>query len=192
MLRRVNRSRSAGALAIGLLFLLPCVGCGLFDMRDPEPPASSEVPYVPPTQPYIVLVNLKVSTKAKSTSNFDRSLTTDYTWRFDPFDVVNDSTWAKDRDISALEQVFRNTGTVDFTWTPTDSGTWESGRYYGNLGYRLVFRRSATDSVLFRGKCTIYLRQTGTLWQIYRWADVNDGTDVSTWGYAKLNPNFGS
>ena len=190
-MRLVIPSRSlASAAGVGALCLALSIGCGLFDLRDPEPPSTDTVPFVPATDPHIVLQNLRVSAEAKSTSNFIKSITTDYVWRFDPFDVVSDSVWAGDRDLSALESMFKNTGTVKLTWAPNDSGPWESGRYYGNLGYRLVFRRSATDSVMFRGKCTIYLRLVGTQWTVYRWADVNDGTDVSTWGYGKLNPNF--
>ncbi len=183
--RRVPSIALAAALVLAL-----SMGCGLFDLREPEAPTTNTVPFVPPSDPHIVLLNLRVSAGAKSTSNFIKSITSDYVWRFDPFDVVSDSTWAGDRDLSALESMFKNTGTVKLTWTPNDSGPWEGGRYYGNLGYRLVFRRGPADSVMFRGKCTIYLRQVGTLWMIYRWADVNDGTDVSTWGYGKLNPNF--
>lgn len=190
-MRSLIPARSFGSLAaIAALCLLLSIGCGLFDLREPEQPSTDTVPFIPATDPHIVLQNLKVSAEAKSTSNWVKSTTSDYVWRFDPFDVVSDSIWAGDRDVTALESMFQNTGTVELTWAPNDSGPWESGRYYGNLGYRLVFRRSATDSVMFRGKCTIYLRQAGTQWMIYRWADVNDGTDVSTWGYGKLNPNF--
>jgi hypothetical protein len=190
-MRLVIPTRSlAAAAGVAAICLALSIGCGLFDLRDPETPSTDTVPFIPPTDPHIVLQNLRVSAAAKSTSNFIKSITTDYVWRFDPFDVVSDSIWAGDRDLSALESMFKNTGTVKLTWTPNDSGPWESGRYYGNLGYRLVFRRSATDSVMYRGKCTMYLRQVGTQWMVYRWADVNDGTDVSTWGYGKLNPNF--
>jgi hypothetical protein len=189
VLRSRLPSSRMGALALTLAL---AGGCGLFDLREPQPPSGTTVPYIPPTEPHIVLRNLEVSAKAKSSVNFEKSTTIDYIWRFDPFDVVSDSTWTRDRDLSALDQMFKNTGTVTLTWAPTDSGPWETGRYYGNLGYRLVFRRSATDSVAFQGKCTIYLREVGSLWTIYRWADVNDGTEVSTWGYGKLNPNFSS
>ncbi len=190
-MRCAIRPRSiVSAVGIGFSLLAFSGGCGLFDLRDPQPPSTSTVPFEIPTDPHIVLRNLKVSAKAKSTSNYEKSVTTDYVWRFDPFDVVSDSIWAGDRDLAALDQMFKNTGNVELTWAPSDSGPWASGRYYGNLGYSLVFRRSATDSVVFRGKCTIYLRQVGSQWMIYRWADVNDGTEASTWGYGKLNPNF--
>jgi len=175
---------------IGLLLLVVSAGCGLFDLREPEKPSTNNVPFEIPTSPHIVLRNLKVSAKAKSAINFQRSITTDYVWRFDPFDVVSDSIWAGDRDLAALDLMFKNAGDVDLVWAPSDSGPWADGRYYGNLGYRLVFRRSVLDSVVFRGNCTIYLRLVGSQWTIYRWADLNDGTDASTWGYGKLNPNF--
>lgn len=181
-------------MPLGGVFLVILGGCGLFDLREPENPnGGPQVPFEIPTEPRIALKNLKATTEARVVTNFDRSLTTDYAFRFDPFDAAADTVWTKDRDIQAITALFKNEATVGLTWSVTDSGTTGEDRFYRNLGYRLVFRRGAADSSVIVGKCTMYFRLEQQQWLIYRWADVKVSGDpnVYTWGYARLNPNLG-
>jgi len=177
------------------LSLVVCAGCGLFDLREPENPDSGpQVPFEIPTEPRIALENLKATTEARVVTNFDRSLTADYIFRFDPFEAPSDTVWNKDRDIQAITAMFRNESKVTLNWAVTDSGNIEDDFFYRNLGYRLVFRLGVADSVVIIGKCTMYFRLDQQQWLIYRWADVkvSGDPDVYSWGYARLNPNFGS
>ncbi|MBD3162855.1 MAG: hypothetical protein GF346_10685 [Candidatus Eisenbacteria bacterium] len=177
------------------LVLLACgvsaAGCGLFEPRDAETPTDVEVDYETPIDPRIALRNIEATTEARFIGNFQRAFTTDYRFRFDPFDAGADTVWTLSRDLQALGSLLQNeVESVDLTWTVRDSGNIGEDRYYRNLGYRLVFRRSATDSVVFGGRCTLYFRTEGVEWLIYRWADVRDETAELTWGYARLNPNL--
>ncbi len=45
-------------------------GCDLFDIRDPEPPDQSRANYLPPTEPRIVIENLKNSFLDKNVQNY--------------------------------------------------------------------------------------------------------------------------
>lgn len=189
-MERLGLSRQA-LLATGVLVaagLLP--GCGLFDLRDPEPPAGSEVDFDTPTHPRIALRNIEATTEARVISNYQRSLASDYKFRFDPFDAAGDSVWALDRELQAMTQIYRNQATVNLTWTVRDSGSLGEDFFYRNLGYRLVFRRTGGDSLEFGGRCTLYFRNDGIQWLIYRWADLRDDTADLTWGHARLNPTF--
>lgn len=185
------RFRRLGAMAAAAILFS---GCGIFDLREPESPDSGQqVPFETPTEPRIALKNLKATTEARVITNFQRSLTTDYKFRFDPFDATAESLWTLDRDIQALTALFRNEATVTLEWTVRDSGDIGDDRFYRNLGYNLVFRLSPADSVRIMGRCTVYFRRSGVQWLIYRWADVRetDNPDIFTWGYARLNPNLG-
>jgi hypothetical protein len=121
-------------------------------------------------------------------------MTDDYVFRFDPFDVIIDTTWTLERDFNALNTLLGNYPEAELTWAPRESVETNDGEFpafqYRNLGYRLVFRRSATDTVAVAGLMTLYLRQVNTLWYVYRWADLNNGEDPYTWGYARLNPDI--
>ena len=163
-------------------------GCGIFDLRDPEDPTGVEVEYNIPVYPHIALRNLEIATEARYAGNFERACTEDYVFRFFELDALSDSTWNLDRDIQALTTLFQAAPEqVDLTWTVVDSVPGGEEFYYGNLGYRLVFRLNAADSVLVGGKCYLYLRNDGIQWLIYRWSDIADGTAEKTWGYARLH-----
>ncbi|MBM3288038.1 MAG: hypothetical protein FJY88_11910 [Candidatus Eisenbacteria bacterium] len=183
-----RRAAASGLLA---LLLAAAAGCGLFDLREAEKVQSNPVAFDTPTDPWIALRNLRITTAAKATPNFERSMTEDYKFRFDPFDVAEDSLlWSRTEDINALDRMFGKTGTFRLTWSPSDSSYPESGYfYYKNLGYRLVYRRSLSDSVVIQGSCVLYFRQVGQQWLIHRWADMDDGTAAPTWGYARRNPD---
>ncbi len=180
---------------LALVSILAFCGCGIFDLREPESPGTGpQVPFETPTELRIALKNLKATTEARVITNFQRSLTTDYKFRFDPFDATAESVWTLDRDIQALTALFRNEATVSLDWTVRDSGDIGDARFYRNLGYRLVFRQGVADSAVILGRCTLYFRKDGLQWLIYRWADVRetDAPGVFTWGYARLNPNLGA
>ncbi len=178
-----------GVIAVFCIALFE--GC-LFDPRQPEPPSTgSEVPWRIPVEPWYVLTNLKATTEARVVTNFDRSLTSDYKFRFDFGDAQTDTVWTKDRDIAAITALFQGKGPTTLTWTPADSGGGSADRFYRNLRYRLVMRRSATDTsrVTIAGKCNLYMRQESGSWILYRWEDLQEGT-LPTWGWARLNPNL--
>ena len=185
------RSKRLARLAGRFVLLsLLIAGCGIFDLRDPEEPTGVEVDYRTPVYPYMALKNLEVATEARYAGNFERAYTEDYIFRFFELDAGSDSTWNLDRDIQALTSLFEGAPEeVDLTWTVEDSAYQGEDFYNGNHGYRLVFRLSAADSVLVGGKCFLYLRNDGTQWLIYRWADIYDGTAEKTWGYARLHAN---
>lgn len=169
-------------------------GCNLFQVRESETPSGgTQVPWKIPVEPYLVLVNLKATTEARSITNFDREFTSDYKFRFDPFQVIGpDTAWFRDRDIAALTSLFQGKGPTSLTWTPTDSGSTGSDRFYKGLGYRLVIQRSPTDTshAVILGRCNLYLTQNGTNWMVRRWEDLQQGDVTQTWGWARLNTNL--
>jgi hypothetical protein len=180
-----------GVIGIGVAVLVGA--CGLFKVRDSEPPISGPpVPWQIPVEPHLVLVNLKATTDMKSITNFDREFTTDpaYTFRFDPFQASGaDTVWDRNRDISALTTLFQGKGPATLTWTPTDSGSAGADRFYRNLGYRLVIQRSTSDTshAVIVGNCNLYMTLQGTNWMVRRWEDLELGDNVHTWGWARLN-----
>lgn len=181
-------------MVVVMVATIAAEGCNLFRIRDPEDPSGgTQVPWKIPVEPYLVLVNLKASTEARSITNFDREFTTDYKFRFDPFQVIGaDTAWVRDRDISALTSLFQGKGPTTLAWTPTDSGSSGPDRFYRDLGYRLVIQRSPTDTsrAIMVGRCNLYLRQEGTNWMVRRWEDLQQGDATQTWGWARLNTSL--
>ena len=146
------------------------------------------MPYLHPTEPQIALENLRVATEARYIGSWERALTEDYEFHFDFFD--SDEVWNLNDEIGALTQLFGNeVESVQLTWTVRGDEFQGQDRVYRNLGYRLVFRHTPTDTVLFGGSCNLYLREDPTDgWLIYKWEDIRDATAEDTWGYARQNP----
>lgn len=190
-------------LALGLgsfLLLLPAAGC-LFSTRTPELPSVNNVPWADPIAPEKVLTNVLVTFAAKSIANYDRSLASDFT--FDPADAdrqPGDPTyfdgWNKQREVAAFTSVFQQSeGTVTFTWGPpiprledmlTDDADPGGGRFYKDLKYRMVFRRSGADTTI-SGLANLYLRDQSGGWSIYKWIDQQDGLGNATLGLVRYN-----
>ncbi len=191
---RIGGVIGAGVILSGLTLL--GIACGLFKVREPEGGGPGpQVPWQIPTEPHTVLVNLKATTDLGSITNFEREFTTDpaYAFRFDPFQAIGqDTVWDRDRDIQALTALLASRGPITLTWTPTDSGSIGSDRFYRNLGYRLAIQRSSSDTshAVILGNCNLYLTLQGTNWMVRRWEDLQSGDYSQTWGWARLNTSL--
>lgn len=76
----------------------------------------------------------------------------------------------------------RDDETVTVTWTPQGDLRDESAseRYYEDLIYRVAFQKGG-QTIVFSGTCDLYFRDTGGLWEVYRWIDNDDGSGNETW-----------
>jgi len=194
-----GRVRVFLALGLGSLLLFPLAGCR-FSTRTPEPPSVNNVPWQDPDTPAKVLYNVQVTFSAKSIANYDRSLADDFTFYLadeDKPDVAQEPTyfegWNKQREVAAFTSVFQNSKeTVAFSWgppvppfedmipDPADAG----GKYYENLKYQMVFRRSGADTT-FSGLVDLYFREQPGGWSIYKWVDRQDGLGHATLGLVR-------
>ncbi|MCZ7557652.1 MAG: hypothetical protein M5R41_14740 [Bacteroidia bacterium] len=181
---------------IWFIALLMCgvTGCGLFETRDPEPPASGSSTFVPPTSPDLVLSNLEYSVSEKNTENYIRCLA----------DTVNSgvrflflptaaaagryastfSGWTVQSERSYFAALVAFTGSAA-TSRLTFSGAFvvlasDSAVYEGS--YDLLFRHGVpgvTENV--KGNVQFVLRtDRSSIWSITRWTDIPH-TDQTSW-----------
>lgn len=191
------------ALVASLLFWGASAGCGLLDTRDPEPPrVIVEIPYETPDEPVKVLRNIKATLEAKSTINYETSLTEDFNFLptdADAQDFQVNVPWTKAKEVAVtdafLNDFLNETGVVTLTWTVPanflEAGQGPSGErqvYYQDLGYRLEFQLGAASRV-YSGECDLYFRESGVgnLWAIYDWQDKEDGTTNAAWGRLRID-----
>jgi hypothetical protein len=186
-------------LAASLVLL--AAGC-LFSTRTPESPSVNEVPWIIPDTPAKALTNVQVTFGAKSVANYDRSLDSDFTFIPSEADLAlvtgSDPTfydgWNKNREVAAFTSVFQQSdGTVTFNWGPpippetgmlTDDADTRGGKYYENLKYRMVFRKTGADTTI-SGLVNLYLRQETAGWSIYKWIDKQDGLGNGSLGLVR-------
>ena len=171
-------------------------GC-LFTPRSPEQPGSGQiqVPWVNPTSAAILLQNIQVTFGYKSVDNYTRSLADDYTFVPDPADVSQSNdpvfwqNFGKQQEVVAFTNILKvaEGETVTFTWGTVGDplGTSTNGEYYfKDQPYQLKVNRGAPDTV-FSGKADIYVRDTGSLFYLFKWVDKRDGSHNSTLGLVR-------
>jgi hypothetical protein len=196
----LRRARTFAVLCLGSILLFPVAGC-TFSTRTPEAPSVNEVPWVDPISAARALTNVQVTFSAKSANNYDRSLAGDFAFIPSEADrAIPDSPtfydgWNKQREVTTFTAIFQQSeGTVTFTWGPpnpavtnmlTDDLDLNGGKYYENLKYQMVFRRSGADTTI-SGLVNLYLREGTGGWSIYKWVDQQDGSGNATLGLVRF------
>ncbi len=197
----VRSVRVARRLSFAIVLL--SVGCGLFDPRAPEDPAGEEVPYTTPADTETLLQNLIDSTEDLSTANFTLDLAqegvgdlADFEFWFDYGDIVSEEKFLYQEVIAALDQLLGNpTDGVTLVWgEPVQKELTGDTEIHRNRPYELVFSGSASDGgdIRIAGLATLYFRETGARWYLYKWEDLDDGSvdKRGTWGWALLHPSL--
>lgn len=200
------KRRTSSRTALDTIAVLLCglsAGCGLLDTRDPEPPrVIIEIPYETPDEPIVVLRNIEATLEAKSTINYETSLTEDFTFLptdADAQDFQANLPWTKAKEVAAtdafLNDFLSENGVVTLTWTVPanflEAGQSPQGErqvYYQDLGYRLEFQLGGASRV-YSGECDLYFRESGVgnLWAIYDWQDKEDGSSNASWGRLRID-----
>ncbi len=177
----------AGLMAGVLLAAL--AGC-LFSTREPEDsPDTDQVQFDTPTEPRLVLDNVRRTFVAKSITNYDRSLFGEFEFRPDPSDDIPPGffdNWGRSEEIAGMAAVLSSEGAVVFTWTPAgDPIAVPDGdpddRFYEGLAYQMRFTH-ANRTVTMSGRCDLYMSYVDGLYEIYRWDDIMDGSGNETLG----------
>ena len=181
-------------LVTALMLLAPA--CGLFDPREPEPPAQGGLDFVPATVPSVVLSNLRSSIAQKNIDNYMRNFS-DETVTGRPFIFipsveassvypnVRDWTYANEREYFQ-NLVAKADGFSSLTLTPRDSVIGANEASY-NLDYELVFQHTdaATFPTMATGNLQFNLAPDGAnIWTIYAWSDFSNSEEI-TWSAFK-------
>jgi len=182
------------------VFFLVCAalhtGCGLFDPREPEPPAQGGLNYVPATVPSLVMSNLRSAIAQKNIDNYMRNLS-DETVTGRPF-VFTPSVEASSVYPNVREWVFTDerdyfqnlvakaNGFSDLTLVPRDSVIGATLASY-NYDYILVFQHTdaATFPTMATGNLQVELApDAGNIWTIHSWSDFSTSDEI-TWSAFK-------
>jgi hypothetical protein len=169
-------------------------GCGLFETRDPEPPASGSSTFVPPTTPDLVLSNLEFSVSEKNTENYIRCLTdtvnSGVRLMFIPTTAAagryastfSDWTVQSERSYFAALVAFTGTSaTSQLTLTGSFSVLASDSAVYDG-SYDLLFRHGVAGvAENVKGNVQFVLRtDRSSIWSITRWTDIPQ-TDQTSW-----------
>lgn len=178
--------------ALSLLVLLG--GCGLFETRDPEPPASSSCFSVPATRPFIVIMNLRNAVAQKCADNyaacFARGGPGERSFVYTPSAEGRDQYgslllgWTADDESAYFRTLLARAVTNGFAsleLTPRDSLIAADSVVYT---FEYAFTVEHTEPgfpITARGNMQVTLTpNASTIWSISRWADFST-TAEPTW-----------
>lgn len=179
-----------------LLFALGLVGCGLFEPRDPEPPAQTSLTYQPATVPSIVISNLKSAIAQKNVENYVRNFSdpavSGRQFVFVPsaaassmYPNVREWIYTDEREYFQ-NLVAKANGFSSLSLVSKDSLIGSSEASY-NFDYVLMFQH--TDAATFPTTASGTLQfvlapDASNIWSIYQWTDFSASPDV-TWSAFK-------
>ena len=180
--------------------LIPVIlsfGC-MFDTRDPEPPTNEQLPWVPPTDsPLTVLQNLaNVIVKHENHFDYMRSFADDFIFVPSDNDLTNfEETfahpWTYQREAQFCSNLFNalataNTITIEFDRADTEdiiSDIEETAILYRQYTLDIPPASSGLPGNLTIGLARIKLRISSEgYWVIYRWEDVKFNENYPDWG----------
>jgi hypothetical protein len=185
--------RLAAAVAASLVVL---VGCGIFDTRNAETPGSGGTPWVPPTLPAQVFINLESGLEDLTGANYEKSLADVFT--FIPLAADVDKLgpdvfagWTKTVEVGVTEVILNDSKSVAVEFIRTqirDEADFADFR----VNYQLVVTYTRGETETFKGVAQFDMQRIGGNWQLIRWTDQQGIEGFATWGYLRgvtRNPN---
>lgn len=189
-----------GLLPVLLAACLASAGCGLFDTREPETPGEPVVPWITPTAPETLFVNIKNAVEGKVLGNLERCLLeTGFAFHPDPDDSLEllsslsrdvFAGWNLDAELAVAQSMFDEASSLTLTFTTRDSTVrvdTENRVYY--YKYELYMLRRVGSAETFRGLVDFGVHSVGGLWYVSFWLDKRNPDypfpSYKTWGYLK-------
>lgn len=202
MIPRISRDVSTrmGMAVIVCLAAAMLAGCGLFEPREPELPASAGSRFESPTSPTIVLRNLERSLLSANASDYRRCFSDSSKglplFRFNPsaqglsMAPATFAEWGTDHEVRYISNAFAELETGELasvSFSPpdvTDPPFGDSVQFSTSYSLRLPHRRLGVDQ-LAQGRLQFTFRQSRQgEWYIATWRDIVVD-NVTSWSVLK-------
>lgn len=182
---------------LSILFLLSFQGCGIFDTRSPENPATIRSTYVPPTTAEIVVDNLSYAILEKNSENYNKCLSTEqYTYVPDSKSQLNYheifQNWNTQSEKRYIENLISHTNISSSSVLFLDNRSYtliSSDSVSFTAQYIVVFQHEVSNvPKSAKGNVTLYLStDQNQLFYISRWEDFRQNDTDFTWSELKAN-----
>jgi hypothetical protein len=173
-------------LALGCLSLLvTTTGCGLFAPRDPEPPATQAISYLPRSSAANVWENCRLALVNKDTGGWDTAVAENFQYEPDgdtrsAFPNVDWENWGKSQEMSFINSWFATNVTIDADLldTPINTPDGAGGFAEWELIYFLEVEDNQTGSTTkYRANAVLQFELQGSFWYLSYWRDQNGEDD---------------
>lgn len=184
------------AIVIGAS-LSTLVGCGIFDTREAEAPGTGGTPWVPPTTPAQVFVNLESGLEDLTGANYEKSLDDEFTFvplqadvdKLGP-DVYRD--WTKAVEMDVTERILSDAQSVGVDFLEKRQIRDEADYAEFRVTCQIAVRYANGDEETFRERAQFDMKRVAGNWRLVKWTDQEGIEGFATWGYLRgitRNPN---
>lgn len=186
----MKRLRRTGRCVLVLAAWLPAlVGCDIFDTRDAETPGTGGTPWVPPTLPVQVFLNLESGLEDRTGSNYERSLADAFTFVPAAADVDKLGSevyqdWTKTVEVEVTETILNDCAAIAVVFVKTQIRD-EADYAEFRVTYEMDVTWSRGESETFKGVAQFDLQRLAGNWQLIRWTDQEGVEGFATWGYLR-------
>jgi hypothetical protein len=155
--------RIGGRVLLVAFLLAASVGCGIFEPRDANPPGSEGTPWVSPTLPAQVFLNLESGLEDLTGVNYEKSLGDAFTF------------------IPLQSDVDRLGAAAFADWTKTVEVDFADFR----APYELIVTYTRGDIDTLKAVAQFDMQRLGQGWSLIRWTDQEGAEGFATWGYLR-------
>jgi hypothetical protein len=187
-------------VSLSFLFFLAVAAlvcsCGLFEPRVPDEPGAGGVPWIPPTEPESVFVNIKNALEGKVTGNYVQCFTDDFVFHPDPSDSVELTAvqpgiyddWTLGVEQTVMQTVLDEAASIRITFTerePEICASPDECFFYYKYELQIIAKVGGTE--YFYGFLDYHMRREGGEWYVYMWLDKRDPAyqGFRSWGNLK-------
>jgi hypothetical protein len=174
-------------LALPLAGLLLCAGC-LFEARDPEPPETAAIDYLPRSSPANVWENLRLALTNKDSGGWDTAISENFIYVPDgqtesSFPAVDWGAWDKEAEMEFIGSLFASGVTIasaNLEWKDPASASTPDGSG-GFAEWDITYFLEVTDTLgstsRYRGRAIVEFSLEGSYWYLSYWRDEQGEQD---------------
>jgi len=165
------------------------VGCDIFDTRDAEIPGTGGTPWVPPSLPAQVFLNLESGLEDLTGANYEKSLADVFAFTPSAADVEKlgpdvYADWTKAVEMSVTDLILNDSKSVTVEFIKTqirDEADYAAFR----VTYQLVVTNTRDETETYKGVAQFDMQRVAGNWQLIGWIDQEGVEGFATWGYLR-------
>ncbi len=185
MMHRGLHSMRSLPLFLAVILVLGNLGGCIFNPRDPEPPTSRSIDYLPRTSASSIWENCRLALINKDTSGWDTALADNFIYIPDgdtraAYPTVDWDNWVKDTEMGFVNSWFATDVTIAADLLDEDINTPDGSG--GLAQWDVIYLITVTDNVSgsvtsYRGRCQLEFELQGSFWYLSLWRDEQGEED---------------
>lgn len=182
--------RTGGRFILVAFLLAAAAGCGIFEPREANPPGSEGTPWVSPTLPAQVFLNLESGLEDLTGVNYEKSLGDAFTFIPLPADVDRlgatvFADWTKAVEVEVMQRVLGDATKVGVSFINPQQIRNEADFADFRAPYELIVTYTRGEIDTFKAVAQFDMQRLGQGWSLIRWTDQEGVEGYPTWGYLR-------